>query len=191
MKKNVAVYCGAAFGNDETYKDITKKLGKWIGKNNYNLVYGGGRAGLMGLIADSCLEAGAEVTGVITYFLAERELAHDGINKLIKVDTMSERKKKMAELADIFIALPGGPGTLEEISEVVSWAVLSLHKSPCIFFNHDNYYNHIRDFYDLMVEKGYLEKETREKLLFSNSFEKIEEFIKNYKAPDIREYHSK
>ena len=80
MKKNVAVYCGAAFGNDETYKDITKKLGKWIGKNNYNLVYGGGRAGLMGLIADSCLEAGAEVTGVITYFLAERELAHDKIN---------------------------------------------------------------------------------------------------------------
>ena len=158
-KKNVTVYCGASFGNDERYQEVTKKLGEWIGKNNYNLVYGGGKSGLMGLIADSVLENGGKVTGIITHFLSEREVAHEGITKLIKVDTMSERKKKMADLADIFIALPGGPGTLEEITEVVSWAVLALHPCPCIFFNFDNYYNHIRDFYDLMVEKGYMKKE--------------------------------
>jgi hypothetical protein len=102
---------------------------------------------------------------------------------------MSERKKKMADLADIFIALPGGPGTLEEITEVVSWAVLALHPCPCIFFNFDNYYNHIRDFYDLMVEKGYMKKEAREKILFTNSFEEIESFIANYEPPKAREYH--
>jgi len=136
--QNVTVYCGASFGVDERYQEITRKLGEWIGKNNYNLVYGGGRSGLMGLIADSVLENGGKVTGIITHFLSEREIAHDGITKLIKVDTMSERKKKMADLADIFIALPGGPGTLEEITEVVSWAVLALHPCPCIFFNFDN-----------------------------------------------------
>ena len=184
-KKNVTVYCGASFGNDERYQEVTKKLGEWIGKNNYNLVYGGGKSGLMGLIADSVLENGGKVTGIITYFLSEREVAHEGI----KVDTMSERKKKMADLADIFIALPGGPGTLEEITEVVSWAVLALHPCPCIFFNFDNYYNHIRDFYDLMVEKGYMKKEARDKILFTDSFEKIEKFIADYKPPKAREYH--
>ena len=188
-KKNVTVYCGASFGVDERYQEITRKLGEWIGKNNYNLVYGGGRSGLMGLIADSVLDNGGKVTGIITHFLSEREIAHDGITKLIKVDTMSERKKKMADLADIFIALPGGPGTLEEITEVVSWAVLALHPCPCIFFNFDNYYNHIRDFYDLMVEKGYMKKEARDKILFTNSFEEIGNFIANYEPPKAREYH--
>ena len=188
-KKNVTVYCGASFGVDERYQEVTKKLGEWIGKNNYNLVYGGGRSGLMGLIADSVLENGGKVTGIITHFLSEREVAHEGITKLIKVDTMSERKKKMADLADIFIALPGGPGTLEEITEVVSWAVLALHPCPCIFFNFDNYYNHIRDFYDLMVEKGYMKKEARDKILFTNSFEEIGNFIANYEPPKAREYH--
>ena len=89
-KKNIAVYCGASFGNDESYKNITEKLGAWIAQNNYNLVYGGGKAGLMGKIADSVLDNGGEVTGIITYFLADKELAHDRINKLIKVETMSE-----------------------------------------------------------------------------------------------------
>ena len=143
----------------------------------------------MGLIADSVLENGGKVTGIITHFLSEREIAHDGITKLIKVDTMSERKKKMADLADIFIALPGGPGTLEEITEVVSWAVLALHPCPCIFFNYDNYYNHIRAFYDLMVEKGYMKKEAREKLCFADSFEEMEKFIATYVPPKAREYH--
>jgi len=169
-KKNITVYCGASFGVDKSYQDITRKLGEWIGKNNYNLVYGGGRSGLMGLIADSVLENGGKVTGII-------------------IDTMSERKKKMADLADIFIALPGGPGTLEEITEVVSWAVLALHPCPCIFFNFDNYYNHIRDFYDLMVEKGYMKKEAREKLCFTDSFEEMEKFIATYVPPKAREYH--
>jgi len=186
-KKNVTVYCGASFGVDERYQEVTRKLGEWIGKNNYNLVYGGGRSGLMGLIADSVLENGGKVTGIITHFLSEREIAHDGITKLIKVDTMSERKKKMADLADIFIALPGGPGTLEEITEVVSWAVLALHPCPCIFFNFDNYYNHIRDFYDLMVKKGYMKKEARDKILFTNSFEEIGNFIANYDTVVIKQ----
>ncbi|PID67429.1 MAG: TIGR00730 family Rossman fold protein [Fusobacteriales bacterium] len=187
-KKNVAVYCGASLGIHHSYEEITKKLGEWIGKNNYNLVYGGGAAGLMGVIADSVLENKGEVTGIITEFLTKREAAHESITELIIVDTMSVRKKKMADLADIFIALPGGPGTLEEISEVISWAILNRHDKPCILFNHDNYYEHLKKFYAHMVEEGYMAKDAFDKILFTNSFEEMENFIANYVPPQPREY---
>ena len=187
-KRNVAVYCGAALGNDKKYKEITEKLGKWMTDNNYNLVYGGGKAGLMGSIADSVLENGGEVIGIIPEFLTKRELSHDKLTKLVIVETMSERKKMMADLSEVFIALPGGPGTLEEITEVVSWAILSLHKAPCIFFNYDNYYTYIKEFYDNMVDKDYLAHESREKIYFTDSFEEMEKIIKNYEPPKVRVY---
>ncbi len=188
-KKNIAVYCGASLGNHSSYEEITKKLGAWIGKNNYNLVYGGGAAGLMGVIADTVLANNGEVTGIITDFLTKRETAHKSITKLITVETMSVRKKKMADLADIFIALPGGPGTLEEISEVISWAILNRHDKPCIIFNHDNYYEYLRKFYETMVREGYMAKDAFEKILFTTSFEEIEEFIANYTPPGPRKYN--
>lgn len=188
-KKKVAVYCGAAFGKDERYKETTIKLGKWIVNQGYNLIYGGGSAGLMGVIADTVLDEGGEVTGVITHFLANREVANPRVKDLYIVETMSERKKIMADHADIFIALPGGPGTLEEITEVISWGILGVHKNPCIFFNFDNYYDNIKKTYDNMVDKGYMEKNARDSILFSDSFEEIENFIKNYKAPELREYN--
>lgn len=187
-KKNVAVYCGASLGNHESYEKITEKLGKWIVESNYNLVYGGGAAGLMGVIADSVLKHGGEVTGIITEFLTKREAAHNGITKLVVVETMSVRKKKMADLADIFIALPGGPGTLEEISEVISWGILNRHNNPCILFNHDGYFEHLKKFYAHMVEEGYMSKDAYDKILFSTSFEEIENFIANYIPPEPRKY---
>lgn len=187
-KKNVAVYCGASLGNHSSYEEITKKLGAWIVKNNYNLVYGGGAAGLMGVIADSVLENGGEVTGIITEFLTKREAAHESITDLIIVETMSVRKKKMADLADVFIALPGGPGTLEEITEVISWGILNRHDKPCILFNHDNYFEHLKKFYAHMVEEGYMAEDAYKKILFSTSFEDIENFIANYIPPEPRQY---
>ncbi len=177
---NITVYCGANFGNKEIYKEAAASLAKWIGENHHNLVYGGSRVGLMGIVSNGVLDAGGRVTGIIPTFLVDREQANHRITELIEVETMSERKKKMADLGEVFIALPGGAGTLEEITEVVSWARLGRHKSPCIFFNANNYYRHIESAYDLMVEEGFLSEEDRNLTLFSDSFEAIEEFIKNY-----------
>ena len=118
---NVAVYCGASIGSSEEYKQITKELGRWLGENQYNLVYGGGNAGLMGIIAETAIEENCEVTGIIPEFLVARELAKENLTSLIVVSNMHERKQKMIELADLYVALPGGPGTIEEITEVISW----------------------------------------------------------------------
>ena len=117
---NIAVFCGASLGNDAIYKEKTIELGHWIAENNHRLIYGGGNVGLMGIIADTVLENAGEVIGVMPSFLVEREISHTGINELITVDDMDERKKYMIENSEAFIALPGGPGTLEEISQVIS-----------------------------------------------------------------------
>ena len=121
-------------------------------------------------------------------FLQQRELAHDKLDKLIIVESMSERKKVILEKGDVCIALPGGPGTLEEITEVVSWSRIGQNSNPCIFFNTNNYYSLIEKFYDQMVSNEFLTQEDRNKILFSKSLKEIEEFIQNYKAPKIRTY---
>ena len=121
-------------------------------------------------------------------FLSKRELAHHGLDELIIVQDMHERKRKMIDLADVFIALPGGPGTLEEISEVISWGRIGEHQNPCIFYNVDGYYDTLAEFFDQMVKTNFLTLEDRQKILFSNSLDDIEQFIINYKAPIIRTY---
>lgn len=184
----ITVYCGASLGNDKIYREVTVNFGKWIAKNKHSLVYGGGGGGLMGLIADTVMKEGGEVTGIIPHFLAERELAHEGITKLIKVETMVERKKLLLELGEVCVALPGGPGTLEEITEVISWARIGKNDNPCIFFNVNGYYDDIKNMYDKMVKNGFLTKEDREKILFTDSYEELENFIKNYTPPNIRKY---
>ena len=117
---NIAVYCAASQSNDSTFDERTEELGNWIAKNNHTLVYGGGNTGLMGVVASAVMQTGGEVIGVMPQFFVEREIAKKDITKLHIVETMSERKNKMIELSEVYIALPGGPGTLEEIAEVVS-----------------------------------------------------------------------
>ncbi|MDH6365528.1 uncharacterized protein (TIGR00730 family) [Enterococcus sp. PF1-24] len=185
---NIAVYCGASSGNQEIFKEATIELGKWLAKNHHNLIYGGGKAGLMGILADTVLENGGEVIGIIPTFLKERELAHPALTELKIVDSMAERKQAMLDLANACIALPGGPGTLEEITEVVSWSRIGKNPNPCIFFNSGNYYRPLEAMYDQMVENDFLVKNDREKFLFSESLEEIEGFIKNYQPPVIRQY---
>lgn len=185
---NITVYCGASLGNNPIYQQATERVGKWIAQKGHQLVYGGGAAGLMGLIASTVLENGGKAIGVIPEFLKERELAHAGLTELFVVETMVERKQKMFHLANAFIALPGGPGTLEEISEVISWARIGQNPNPCILFNENGYFDSLRDFYANMVKEGFLTQADFDKILFSNDLAEIEGFIQHYQAPEIRTY---
>lgn len=185
---NIAVYCGASLGSDQAYQDAAQKVGKWIAEKNNTLVYGGGKAGLMGVVADEVLANNGEVIGIIPDFLVERELSHPNLTTLEIVDSMSVRKNRMIALGDCYIALPGGPGTLEEIAEVISWARVGQNQNPCILFNQNGYYDSLARFYDEMVENGFLSEQDRERILFSDSVEEIEAFISSYTPPEIRKY---
>ncbi|MGY3765740.1 LOG family protein [Vagococcus vulneris] len=185
---NVAVYCGASNGNSDEYRQITKDLGKWIGDNQYQLIYGGGNVGLMGVIAETVLQSGCRVTGVMPDFLVERELAKDNLTSLIVVPNMHERKKKMIEFADLYIALPGGPGTIEEITEVISWGRIGQHSNPCVLINHKGFFNPLKQQYQVMVNEGFLTQEDFDKILFANSLDEIKSFIANFVPPKVREY---
>lgn len=185
---NITIYCGASSGNNPIYAEKTKELGRWIASNGHSLVYGGGKVGLMGIIADSVLEHGGEVIGVMPTFLIDREIGHPGISEMRVVKDMSERKAYTVEKGDAFIALPGGPGTLEEISQVISWARVGENDGPCVLYNVNGYYNSLEKFFDEMVSEGFLSKSDREKTLFSADLDEIESFINEYVKPEIRKY---
>lgn len=178
---NIAVYCGSAFGNDKIYKEITIQLGKWISSNNHTLVYGGGRAGLMGVVAETVLEEKGKVIGIIPEFLCDKELKNIDVTELQIVQTMSERKKRMADLSQVYIALPGGYGTLEEIAEVISWSKLGQHPHPCIILNVNGFYNPLKELFEKMVQANFLRQEELDQVLFTENLSEIDEFIKNYK----------
>ena len=185
---NVAVFCGASSGRRPVYTQAASDLGHWLVKRQDQLIYGGSRVGLMGTIADTVLENGGRVVGVMPEFLNQREPAHAGLSDLVMVDSMAERKSKMIELADVFIALPGGPGTLEEMSEVISWARIGQQDGPCIFYNVAGYYDLLQQFLAHMVEEGFLTQGDFEKYLFTDSLTEMATFIVTYQPPKIREY---
>ncbi|MGC6768712.1 LOG family protein [Enterococcus sp. LJL128] len=186
--KRAAVYCGASEGNSLVYKQQAIELGNWLVDKGYGLVYGGGNVGLMKRIADTVLAKGGEVIGVMPNFLIEREIAHPALSELITVSNMHERKKKMMDLADCYIALPGGPGTLEEISEVISWARVGEHGNPCILWNSQGYYDLLGSFFNHMVTEGFLSPADRENILITESFSEMKAFIDTYKGIAVREY---
>lgn len=176
----ITVFCGANNGKSELYKENAIELGKWIARNNHTLVYGGGKVGLMGAIADTVLENDGEVIGIMPQFLVDREISHNDINELIIVNDMSVRKTKLVDLGDVFISLPGGPGTLEEISQVISWVRVGKKDAPCILMNINGYYDFLEQYFDKMVEEGFLTKEDRQRTLFTDSVAEMHEFIRNY-----------
>ena len=176
----ITVFCGANNGRNEAYKENAMEVGKWIATNNHTLVYGGGKVGLMGIIADTVLEKNSEVIGIMPQFLVDREISHTGITEFIIVDDMSVRKAKLVDLGDVFIALPGGPGTLEEISQVISWVRVGKKDAPCILIHVDGYYDFLEQYFDKMVKEGFLTKEDRARTLFAKSVSEMEEFIDNY-----------
>ena len=177
----ITVFCGANNGKSELYIKNATELGEWIADNNHTLVYGGGKIGLMGVIADTVLENRGGVIGIMPQFLVDREISHTGITEFIIVDDMSDRKTKLVDFGDVFIALPGGPGTLEEISQVISWVRVGKKDAPCILMNVDGYYDFLEQYFDKMVEEGFLTKGDREKTLFTDNIEEMERFIFNYK----------
>ncbi|NCF85700.1 MAG: TIGR00730 family Rossman fold protein [Verrucomicrobiaceae bacterium] len=162
---SLAVYCGASKGHDSVHLEHARKLGRLMGDRKITLVYGGGSVGLMGAIADATMDAGGNAIGVIPRFLDEHELGHKQLTELIVVETMHERKQKMIDLAEGFIALPGGFGTLEELGEVLAWRQLGLHNCPCGVLNVKGYYNGLIEFADRMHTDGLLRKDDRDRLL--------------------------
>ena len=169
--KRVAVYCGSAIGSDAAFAAEAKALGQAIGAAGLGLVYGGASIGLMGTVADQVLAAGQEVIGVLPEVLSGKEIAHAGLTRLEFVPSMHVRKARMVELADAFLVLPGGYGTLDELMEVVTWAQLRIHQKPCILVNSTGYWNGLLSFLDTAVASGFVKPENRALLLVANSVE--------------------
>ncbi|WP_125567960.1 TIGR00730 family Rossman fold protein [Companilactobacillus insicii] len=186
--KRIAVYCGASSGNNDIYKQAAVRLADWLVDNNLDLVYGGGGVGLMGILAQEVLDKKGLVYGIMPQELVDRGAAYDGLTDLQVVPNMSIRKQQMLELSDGCIALPGGPGTLEEIIEAFSWARLGDNVNPCVLYNVDGYFNPLKLMFDDMTNKGFLTSDDRNKLFFSDSLDDIYDFMNNYIPPIIRQY---
>lgn len=153
---SVCVYCGSRTGHDPAWAEQARYVGRWIAAHGGQLVYGGGRNGLMGIVADAALEAGGEVIGIIPEALVAKEFAHRGCTELLVVQTMHERKRLMAERADAFLALPGGIGTLEEFFEVWTWRQLGYHDKPVGLLNHRGYYDELLKFLQHLVAQQFM-----------------------------------
>ncbi|WP_454191206.1 LOG family protein [Paenibacillus sp. Marseille-Q7038] len=186
--RKIAVFCGSSDGTSKEYKDAAKKLGEELARHHIGLVYGGASVGVMGAVADAVLENGGHVTGIMPRFLEEREISHKGLTELIIVESMHERKAKMAELVDGFIMLPGGPGTLEEFFEIFTWAQLGLHQKPCGFLNVNQYFNPLLTLFDHMVKEGFLQEKYRGMAISTEDIGELLQLFHTYEPPAIKTY---
>ena len=180
----LCVYCGSSTGKDPAYADAARELGAQIASRSLSLVYGGGHVGLMGIIADAVLAAGGEVSGVIPTALMDAEVGHDRLTKLHVVKDMHERKAMMAELADGFIAMPGGIGTLEELFEVMTWLQLGYHAKPVGVLNVNGFYDGLLAFLDTQRDEGFLRAEHRELLLTDTEPSSLVERMLKFEMPE-------
>ena len=169
--RNICVFCASSMGARPEYGTVAQELARAIAHAGYGLVYGGAKVGLMGVVADAALAAGAEVIGVIPQVLVDLEVAHTGLTQLLLVDSMHERKAVMARHADAFIALPGGLGTLEEVFEVITWSQLRIHSKPCLLLNVAGYYDKLLAFLDHAVEEGTLKPQNRKIVMVAETAE--------------------
>lgn len=174
---NITVYLGANEGNDPTLKQAVRELGTWIGENGHDLVYGGSKVGLMGVIAESVLRAGGKVTGVEPQFFMEKELQYDAVTHLIVTETMAERKTKMIELGDAFVAMPGGTGTLEEISEVMSLLALDRLEAPCILYNLHGYYDSLQQLLERMIAADLSNEYRQRNIYFVKNLDELQKVL--------------
>jgi uncharacterized protein (TIGR00730 family) len=183
--KRICVFCGSSPGRSASYAAAASELGRLLAKRGIGLVYGGANVGLMGALANAVMDAGGDVIGVIPQSLVKYEVAHRGLPDLRVVASMHERKAMMAELADGFIAMPGGNGTLEEFFEVLTWAQLGEHSKPCGLLDIDDYYSHLLAFLDHAVEERFLRPEHRKMLVVESSPEAILDRLAAYRPPKI------
>jgi uncharacterized protein (TIGR00730 family) len=171
--KSLCVFCGSRAGSHPEFIELARACGKTLAGRGVTLVYGGGRVGLMGAIADAALEAGGTVIGVIPQMLLDREVGHPGLSQLHVVKSLAERKLRMAELSDGFVALPGGLGTLDELSEVWTWTQLNLHQKPCALLNTGGYYDALIDFLNHATHEGFISPRDLEQLLVHEEFDAL------------------
>lgn len=169
MLKRIAVYCGAAPGGDPSFAEVARELAGEMAGRGIDLVYGGGRLGLMGIMADTVLAAGGRAYGVIPHALVEQEVAHHDLTELYQVTTMHERKAKFTELADGFLCLPGGIGTLDELFEAWTWNALGYHNKPFCLLNVRNFWEPFAEFMDHVRDAGFLSAARREQLLIADT----------------------
>jgi uncharacterized protein (TIGR00730 family) len=183
--KRIAVYCGSSTGANGIYREQAAYLGRLLAERQTEVVFGGGKVGLMGHLADAALGAGGRVTGIIPGFLHIKEVAHDHLSEMITVDNMHERKALIYDISDGFIALPGGFGTLDELFEMLTWAQLGLHRKPVGILNVNGYYDSILGGIDNMVGEGFLKIENREIIQVSREAEELLQRMENYHAPPL------
>ena len=183
--QRVCVYCASSPGFEDKHRDNAATFGRELVANNIGLVYGGGHVGLMGTIADSVMDAGGEVIGVIPSKLFSREVAHKGLTQLIEVSSMHERKQEMFELSDSFVALPGGLGTLEELFEVATWSQLGLHAKPIVVLDTDSYYQPLADFIDNSVDAGLMKPANGEIIKIVETVEELLPAIRAYERESV------
>jgi len=183
--KRICVFCGSSTGNRESYRKAAVDLADFLSTNKLGLVYGGAKVGLMKILADSLLEKNGEVIGVMPQLLINKEVAHDGLSHFVVVESMAERKASMLELSDAFIALPGGFGTLDELSEILTYNQLHITDKPMGLLNVDGYFDRLLEFIDHGVEAGFIRPEHRQNLIVSNSIEDLMIHMKNYRPIEM------
>ena len=187
---SICVFCGSSSGNDPSFLSAARKFGQTLANMNIELIYGGGKVGLMGAVADATLEANGKVVGVMPQHLVDREIAHSELTRLVTVKSMHERKTMMADYADAFLVLPGGAGTLEEAFEQWTWVQLGIHQKPLAFFNVNSYFNPLLAMIDQMVDMEFLSAAYRDMLIIANDPEYIVEKFKSF-VPPIRKNYEK
>ncbi len=186
--KRICVFAGSSRGAREDYAQAAERLARELVMRGYGVVYGGGKVGMMGVLAEAALAAGGKVIGVIPKALLEKEVAHGGLTELRVVASMHERKAMMAELSAGFIALPGGLGTLEEFFEVLTWAQLGLHPKPCGLLNVSGYYDRLLEFLDLTVEERFVKSQHRALVITSTSPTDLLERLETHRPPQIEKW---
>jgi uncharacterized protein (TIGR00730 family) len=191
MLRRICVFCGSSAGTREVYKQAAQAVGRLLCQRGIELVYGGGHVGLMGVVADACLNEGGRVIGVIPQALADKEVAHTGLTELRIVGSMHERKAVMADLSDAFVSLPGGFGTWEEFFEVLTWAQLGIHRKACGVLNVNGYYDPLIEMADRALSEGFLREGHRDLLLSDADPERLLDRLSSYAAPAVDKWGSR
>ncbi len=181
--RSLCVYCGSSLGLDPRHADAARRLGALLAREGIQIVYGGGAVGLMGALADAALAEGGQVVGVLPRGLFSREVAHRGLTELHEVGSMHERKQLMVDLADGFVALPGGLGTLEELAEVATWAQLGIHDLPIAVVDVDRYWQPLAAFFDRAVAEGFLHGRNRDRVLWVEDVDDLLPALEKYEPP--------
>jgi uncharacterized protein (TIGR00730 family) len=186
--KNVCVYCGSSTGTDPAFAEAARKLGVLLAAEGIRLVYGGAAVGLMGILADAVLDAGGEVVGVIPRSVFRREIPHRGLTEMVEVSSMHERKQRMAELSDAFVALPGGLGTLEELAEMATWAQIGLHNKPIATLDVNGYWSAFYEFLRTAVASGLMKPENLDLILNVASVDELLPALRGYAPPLVSKW---